>query len=85
MPLVYVGGVVDRNGADRVLDKEGFDFIQMGRALINEPDFVNRMASASGNHRCGCDHVTIASHGCTPAKWYATSTVPDCLPALSAK
>lgn len=57
MPLVYVGGVVDRNGADRVLDKEGFDFIQMGRALINEPDFVNRMASASGNHRCGCDHV----------------------------
>ncbi len=32
-------GLSDRNGADRVLDKEGFDFIQMGRALINEPDF----------------------------------------------
>lgn len=57
MPLVYVGGVVDRNGADRVLDKEDFDFIQMGRALINEPDFVNRMAEAQGNHRCGCEHV----------------------------
>ena len=57
MPLVYVGGVVDRTGADRVLDKEDFDFIQMGRALINEPDFVNRMAATDGNHRCGCEHV----------------------------
>jgi len=56
MPLVYVGGVVDRNGADRVLDKEGFDFIQMGRALINEPDFVNKMQEAD-THRCSCDHV----------------------------
>lgn len=57
MPLVYVGGVVDRTGADRVLDEEDFDFIQMGRALINEPDFVNRMAATDGNHRCGCEHV----------------------------
>lgn len=58
LPLIYVGGVVDRAGADRVLDEEGFDFIQMGRALLNEPDFVNRMREAGdANHRCGCDHV----------------------------
>lgn len=57
LPLIYVGGVVDRKGADRVLDDEGFDFIQMGRALLNEPDFVNRMRDAEGNHRCGCEHV----------------------------
>lgn len=58
LPLIYVGGVVDRQGADRVLDEEGFDFIQMGRALLNEPDFVNRMReSGDANHRCGCDHV----------------------------
>lgn len=57
LPLIYVGGVVDRKGADRVLDDEGFDFIQMGRALLNEPDFVNRMREAEGNHRCGCEHV----------------------------
>lgn len=43
MPLIYVGGVVSRDNADTVLDKEGFDFVQMGRALINEPDFVNKM------------------------------------------
>ncbi len=56
LPLVYVGGVVSREGADKVLDEENFDFIQMGRALLNEPDFVNRMR-ADECHRCGCDHV----------------------------
>ncbi|MDD6228954.1 MAG: NADH:flavin oxidoreductase [Bacteroidales bacterium] len=57
LPLVYVGGVVDRKGADHVLDDENFDFIQMGRALLNEPDFVNRMKEEEGNHRCTCEHV----------------------------
>lgn len=57
LPLIYVGGAVDRNGIDKVLDGEGFDFVQMGRALLNEPDFVNRMKAAETNHRCGCDHV----------------------------
>lgn len=56
VPLVYVGGVVSREGADIVLDREGFDFVQMGRALLNEPDFVNRMRNEEC-HRCGCDHV----------------------------
>ncbi len=55
LPLVYVGGVVSGEGAQKVLD-EGFDFIQMGRALLNEPDFVNRIAAEQA-HRCGCDHV----------------------------
>lgn len=54
-PLVYVGGVVDGKGAEKVMD-EGFDFVQMGRALLNEPDFVNRLRK-DACHRCGCDHV----------------------------
>lgn len=58
LPLIYVGGVIDRAGADKVINEEGFDFVQMGRALLNEPDFVNRMReSGEANHRCGCDHV----------------------------
>ena len=56
MPLVYVGGVVSRRNAETVVDREGFDFVQMGRALLNEPDFVNRMMRED-DHRCGCDHV----------------------------
>jgi 2,4-dienoyl-CoA reductase-like NADH-dependent reductase (Old Yellow Enzyme family) len=54
MPLVYVGGVVSRDGAETVLN-EGFEFLQMGRALLNDPEFVNHMRQ--GCERCGCDHV----------------------------
>lgn len=43
MPLVYVGGVTSREDADKIIDTEGFEFLQMGRALLNDPDFVNKM------------------------------------------
>ena len=55
LPLVYVGGVIDGAGARKIMDS-GFEFVQMGRALLNEPDFVNRLA-AEADHACGCDHV----------------------------
>lgn len=54
LPLIYVGGCVSRTGIEKVLHS-GFEAVQMARALINEPDFVNRMAN--GEERCGCDHV----------------------------
>lgn len=54
LPLVYVGGVVSRSGAEKVLE-EGFEFIQMGRALLNDPAFVRKMRE--GEERSGCDHV----------------------------
>ncbi len=55
LPLVYVGGAVSREGIDRVLDQEGFEFVQMGRALLNDPAFVNHLRQ--GAERCQCDHV----------------------------
>ena len=54
MPLVYVGGLVARQKIDEVLDC-GFEAVQMGRALLNEPGFVNRM-KAEENARCSCRH-----------------------------
>ena len=54
MPLVYVGGLVARQKIDEVLD-HGFEAVQMGRALLNEPGFVNRM-KAEENARCNCKH-----------------------------
>lgn len=56
MPLVYVGGVTSRKDADRIIDDEGFEFLQMGRALLNDPDFVNKMR-ADECHKSGCDHL----------------------------
>jgi 2,4-dienoyl-CoA reductase-like NADH-dependent reductase (Old Yellow Enzyme family) len=42
MPLVLLGGVTDRAGIDTAL-REGFDFVAMARALLREPDLVNRI------------------------------------------
>ncbi len=55
LPLVYVGGVVDGDGIEKVLD-HGFEFVQMARSLIREPDFINRLRD-DPHHNCGCDHV----------------------------
>ena len=55
MPLVYVGGLVSREGIERVLD-EGFELVQMARALINDPAFVNKMKEGDLTTRSGCDH-----------------------------
>ena len=54
VPLVYVGGLVSREKIDEVLD-HGFEAVQMGRALLNEPGFVNRM-KAEERARCQCRH-----------------------------
>ena len=54
MPLVYVGGLVTRQKIDEVLN-DGFEAVQMGRALLNEPGFVNRMHMEE-NARCSCKH-----------------------------
>ena len=54
MPLVYVGGLVSREKIDEVLN-DGFEAVQMGRALLNEPGFVNRMREEE-KARCNCKH-----------------------------
>ena len=54
-PLVYVGGIVSREGIEKVLD-EGFEVVQMARALINDPAFVNKMLAGDMATRSGCDH-----------------------------
>lgn len=53
MPLIYVGGLVSREKIDEVLG-HGFEFVQMGRALLNNPSFVNDMKQ--GVERCNCRH-----------------------------
>ena len=54
-PLVYVGGLVSREGIEKVLD-EGFELVQMARALVNDPAFVNKLKEGDMSTRSGCDH-----------------------------
>ena len=57
MPLVLLGGIVSRENVDRAM-QEGFDFVAMGRALIANPDLVNRMRS-DRTARSRCNHCNI--------------------------
>jgi 2,4-dienoyl-CoA reductase-like NADH-dependent reductase (Old Yellow Enzyme family) len=42
LPLILLGGINTVDSIHRAMD-EGFDFVAMGRALLREPDLVNRM------------------------------------------
>jgi 2,4-dienoyl-CoA reductase-like NADH-dependent reductase (Old Yellow Enzyme family) len=57
MPLVLLGGIVSRENVDRAL-AEGFDFVAMGRALIADPDLVNRMRT-DAHARSRCTHCNV--------------------------
>ena len=60
MPLVYVGGLVSRQKIDEVLE-DGFEAVQMARALLNEPGFVNRMRVEEAAHsHCRHSNYCIA-------------------------
>ena len=42
MPLVLLGGINERDTIDQAM-AEGFEFVAMARALLREPDLVNKM------------------------------------------
>ena len=54
MKFIYVGGLVSGDKINEVLS-HGFEAVQMARALLNEPDFVNRLKEDE-HHRCSCGH-----------------------------
>ena len=53
-PFIYVGGVTTGEDARKVL-KNGFPLFQMGRAVLEDTDFVNKL-KADENHCSGCEH-----------------------------
>lgn len=53
-PFTYVGGVTSREDADKIIDA-GFPLLQMGRAVLEDTDFVNKMA-ADEKHCSKCEH-----------------------------
>jgi len=68
MPLILLGGITNRETMDLAM-AEGFDFVAMGRALLAEPDLINRIQADGEAHsvRSACTHcnqcmATIYSH-----------------------
>ncbi|GAT12451.1 NADH:flavin oxidoreductase [Mycolicibacterium novocastrense] len=65
IPLILLGGITNRESMDLAM-AEGFEFVAMGRALLAEPDLINRI-QADSSVRSICDHCnkcmpTIYSH-----------------------
>jgi 2,4-dienoyl-CoA reductase-like NADH-dependent reductase (Old Yellow Enzyme family) len=57
LPLILLGGITDRAAVETAM-AEGFAFVAMGRALLREPDLVNRMQTEP-DHRSTCTHCNL--------------------------
>jgi len=80
LSLVFVGGLKSRAVIEKVLDR-GFDFVQMARALINDPGFINKLrtgeiveSSCKSSNYCIAKmysaQMTCFQHEkCLPEKW----------------
>jgi len=57
MPLILLGGITNRETMDLAM-AEGFQFVAMGRALLAEPDLINRIAADGAAHsvHSACTH-----------------------------
>lgn len=59
IPLIYVGGLISKSKIEEVLD-HGFHAVQMARALIHDPDFVNKMSQGAETNGCKHSNYCIA-------------------------
>ncbi|MDH6247554.1 NADH:flavin oxidoreductase [Mycobacterium sp. OTB74] len=68
MPLILLGGITNRETMDLAM-AEGFEFVAMGRALLAEPDLLNRIKDEDRQNpvtskctHCNLCMPTIYSH-----------------------
>jgi 2,4-dienoyl-CoA reductase-like NADH-dependent reductase (Old Yellow Enzyme family) len=54
IPVIYIGGAVSKPDMTKAIDA-GFSFVQIGRASIRNPDFVNHLAEGLITES-DCDH-----------------------------
>ena len=62
MPLILLGGITNRETMDLAM-AEGFDFVAMGRALLAEPDLINRIKATATRIRSFAVHALQQMHG----------------------
>jgi 2,4-dienoyl-CoA reductase-like NADH-dependent reductase (Old Yellow Enzyme family) len=69
MPLILLGGINKLESINGALD-EGFSFVAMARALLREPDLVNRFAAGSAR-----EGACIHCNKCMPTIYTGTRCV----------
>lgn len=66
MPLMLLGGINRLDTMERAME-HGFDFVAMGRAVLREPDLVNRLAAGRAT-----EGVCIHCNRCMPTIYSGT-------------
>ncbi len=54
IPVVYVGGVLSLADLERAMET-GFEFVEVGRAIVKDPEFVHKLQSGA-LEASDCDH-----------------------------
>jgi 2,4-dienoyl-CoA reductase-like NADH-dependent reductase (Old Yellow Enzyme family) len=78
LPLILLGGITNRESMDLAM-AEGFEFVAMGRALLAEPDLINRIKADGDAHsvKSLCTHC----NKCMPTIYSRTLCVETGAPA----
>jgi 2,4-dienoyl-CoA reductase-like NADH-dependent reductase (Old Yellow Enzyme family) len=69
MPLILLGGINQRETIEHAM-AEGFEFVAMARALLREPDLVNKLAE----HRTEAG-LCVHCNKCMPTIYSGTRCV----------
>ena len=69
LPLILLGGISRRDTLDTAM-AEGFEFVAMGRALLREPDLVNKMAAGDS-----VESLCVHCNKCMPTIYRGTHCV----------
>ena len=72
IPVIYIGGAVSKADMTRVI-AAGFAFVQIGRASIRNPDFVNDLARGTISES-DCDHCNRCVAAMDAGGVYCVST-----------
>ncbi|MCV6973600.1 NADH:flavin oxidoreductase [Mycobacterium bourgelatii] len=70
MPLILLGGITNRETMDLAM-AEGFEFVAMARALLAEPDLINRIKAEGAAVKSACIHC----NRCMPTIYSRTHCV----------
>lgn len=82
MPLVLLGGINRLDTVQRAM-AEGFEFVAMGRALLREPDLIEKMRTGAST-----EALCIHCNKCMPSIYQGTHCVlvePSARPGVHAK
>jgi 2,4-dienoyl-CoA reductase-like NADH-dependent reductase (Old Yellow Enzyme family) len=69
LPMILLGGITDRPMMDTAM-AAGFEFVAMGRALLREPDLINRIAADAST-----PSLCIHCNKCMPTNFTGTRCV----------